>query len=77
MAGSTQSSRIAKYRAGVERLLIPTLESKIRSIVREEFDHLERVMNARFEAVNARIDSLEKQFPAAVGLSSPPVLPEF
>jgi hypothetical protein len=48
----------------VERLLIPTLESKIRTIVREEVGDLEKVMDARFEAVNAKIDSLEKRFPA-------------
>ena len=68
-------SRVAEKIPGwVERLLIPTLESKIRSIVREEVGHLEKVMDARFEAVNSRmdarfeavdakIDSLEKQMP--------------
>jgi hypothetical protein len=63
-------SRVAEKIPGwVERLLIPTLESKIRSIVREEFDHFEKIMDARFEAVNTRIDSLEKQFPAAKELA--------
>jgi hypothetical protein len=59
----------------VERLLIPTLESRVRSVVKEELGHLEKMMNARFEgmearffgtdakldAVNAKIDSLEKR----------------
>ena len=48
----------------VERLLIPTLESKVRAVVKEEVGHLEKVMDARFEAVNTKIDSLEKRFPA-------------
>ena len=41
----------------MERLLIPTLESKIRSIVKEEVGHLEKVMDARFEAVNSKMDA--------------------
>lgn len=60
--------------------MIPTLESKIRTIVREEVDHLEKVidarfeavnskMDARFEAVNTKIDSLEKRFPAVQELA--------
>lgn len=57
-------SRVAEKVPGwVERLLIPTLESKIRSIVKEEIGQLEKVMDARFEAVNSKIDSLEKRFP--------------
>jgi hypothetical protein len=60
-----QLSRVAEKVPGwVERLLIPTLESKIRSIVKEEVGHLEKVMDARLEAVNSKIDSLEKRFPA-------------
>lgn len=55
-------SRIAEKVPGwVERLLIPTLESRVREIVKEEVGHLEKVMEARFEAVNASIDSLEKR----------------
>lgn len=53
----------------VERLLVPTLESRVKVIVSEEVGHLEKTMNARFEsidakfdAVNARIDSVEKRF---------------
>lgn len=58
----------------VERILIPTLESRFRSIVKEEIGHLEKTMNARFEAIdakfdarldgiNSRIDSLGKRIP--------------
>lgn len=58
----------------VERLLIPTLESRVRSVVKEEVGHLEKTMEARFEAtdakldakldgIGARIDSLEKRIP--------------
>jgi hypothetical protein len=56
-------SRITEKVPGwVERLLIPALESRVREIVKEEVGHLEKVMEARFEAVNARIDSVEKTF---------------
>jgi hypothetical protein len=55
----------------VERMLIPTLEAKIRVIISEEIAQLEKVMDARFDAVNAKVeavnmkvDSLEKRFPA-------------
>ena len=61
----------------VGRLLIPTLESRVRTIVKEEVGHLEKTMEARFDAVdmkftavdtkidavNARIDSLERRIP--------------
>lgn len=58
-------SRVAERIPGwVERLLIPTLESKVRAIVKEEIGHLEKVLDARFGAVDAKIDSLEKRFPA-------------
>jgi hypothetical protein len=43
-------------------MLIPTLEAKIRTIVSEEVAQLEKAMDARFGAVNTRIDSLEKRF---------------
>ena len=50
----------------VERLLIPTLESRVRAVVKDEVGHLEKVMDARFkaidarfEAINARVDSVE------------------
>jgi hypothetical protein len=54
----------------VEGLLIPTLESKVRSIVSEEVGHLEKVLDARFDGVQSemrrvdeRIGSLDKRFP--------------
>jgi len=64
-------NRVAEKVPGwVERMLVPTLESRVRGIVREEvgylektmnakFDAVEKTMNARFDAVNGRIDSLE------------------
>jgi hypothetical protein len=76
------SAVASKVPGWVERMLIPTLEAKIRAIVGGEITHLEKVIDARFEAVNAkmdarfdavntrleavngRIDSLEKRFPA-------------
>ena len=64
------SGLAGKVPSWVERILIPTLESKIRAIVGEEFVHFEKVIDAKFDAVNARIeavdtkvDSLEKRFP--------------
>ena len=68
-------SRIVERVPGwVERLLIPTLESRVRQTVKEELGHFEKVIDARFEtvnqtmnsgfeAVNAKVDSLEKRFP--------------
>ncbi len=65
---------VEKVPGWVERMLIPTLESRVRSVVKEEVGHLEKTMNARFEAIDAkfdakldgigaRIDSLEKRIP--------------
>jgi hypothetical protein len=58
----------------VERLLIPTLESKVRSIVSEEVGHLEKVLDARFDGVHSeirrvdeKVGSLEKRFDEKVG----------
>jgi hypothetical protein len=64
-------SKMAEKLPGwVERLLIPTLESKVRNIVRDEVGHLEKVLDARFDGVQSeigrvdeRISSLEKRFP--------------
>jgi hypothetical protein len=41
----------------VERLLIPTLESKVRTIVGEEVGHLEKVLEARFDGVQSALDA--------------------
>lgn len=61
---------VEKVPGWVERLLIPRLESRVRTIVREEVGHLEKTINAKFEAVNvkfdavnSRIDSLERRIP--------------
>ena len=63
-------SRIAEKVPGwVERLLIPTLESRVREIVKEEVGHLEKILEARFEAVNSKIDSLEKRLPVVQELA--------
>jgi hypothetical protein len=61
MAGAGKLAE--KVPGWVESLLIPTLESRIRVVVREEVEHLEKVMNARFAGVEERIDSLEKRIP--------------
>jgi hypothetical protein len=42
----------------VERLLIPTLESRVRTVVKEEMGHLEKTMGARFEATDVKIEAL-------------------
>jgi len=63
-------SRVAEKVPGwVERLLIPTLESRVREIVKEEVGHLEKILHARFEAVNSKIDSLEKKLPVVQELA--------
>jgi len=56
----------SKVPAWVERLLIPTLESRVRVIVKEEVGNLEEILDARFDTVNSRIDSLEKTFEAKI-----------
>ena len=60
----------------VERLLIPTLESKVRSIVSEEVGHLEKVLDARLDGIHSeirrvdeKVDSLEKRFPTVQELA--------
>jgi len=52
---------VEKVPGWVEKLLIPTLESRVRGIVREEVEHLEKVMEARFQSVDARMESVEKR----------------
>ena len=65
----TLSGVTGKIPGWVERLLIPTLESRMRNIVREEVWNLEKVLAAPLEAVGARIDSLEKRFPTVQELA--------
>ena len=63
-------SRTAERIPGwVERLLIPALETRVRAIVREEVGNLGKVLDARFEAVGAKMDSLEKRFPTVQELA--------
>jgi BMFP domain-containing protein YqiC len=60
MAGA---ERVAEKIPGwVERLLIPTLESRVRAIVKDEVNHLEKVMNAKFESVDSRFDGADARF---------------
>ena len=63
------SKTVERIPGWVERLLIPTLESRVRSIVKEEVGNLEKVLDARFEAVSTKIDSLEKRFPTVQELA--------
>lgn len=64
-AGGESLSRVAERIPGwVERLLIPTLESKVRAIVKEERENLERVLDTRFEAVDARFDAVNAKMDA-------------
>ncbi len=53
---------VEKVPGWVERLLIPTLESRVRAAVREEVGHLEKTMNARFDAVNTMFDAVNTKF---------------
>lgn len=64
----------------VERLLIPTMESRDRVIVKDEVGRLEKLVEARFEgmsrlldarldAVNVKVDSLEKRLPVVQDLA--------
>jgi chromosome segregation ATPase len=52
----------------VERLLIPTLETRVRTIVKEEVServgHLEKTMVARFDAVDAKFEAVDARFDA-------------
>lgn len=48
----------------VERLLIPTLESRVRSIVKEEIGHLEKTFDTRFEMVESKFEAMESKLEA-------------
>jgi len=69
--------RMAEKTPGwVERLLIPTLESKVRNIVSEEVGLLEKALGALFDGIRSeirrvdeKVDSVEKRFPAVQELA--------
>ena len=48
----------------VERLLIPSIETRVRTIVKEELGHLEKTMNAKFEGMEARFQAIDIRFDA-------------
>ena len=56
MAGAEKLA--GKVPGWVERLLIPTLESRVRTVVKEEMGHLEKTMDAKFEATDVKIEAL-------------------
>jgi len=62
MAGAEKMAE--KIPGWVERLLIPTLEARVRGVVKEEVGHLEKTMNAKFDAMNARFDAVDTKFNA-------------
>jgi hypothetical protein len=55
------SGMASKVPGWVERILIPTLETKIRSIVAEELAKYGKTVDAKFEAVEARFDALDSK----------------
>jgi hypothetical protein len=57
------ASRIGEKVPGwVERMLIPTLESRTRSIVKEELASYAQVVDARFQAMNQKMEALDEKF---------------
>ena len=54
----------SKVPGWVERMLIPALEAKVRTIVTEEFAHFEKVIDARFGATDARFGAMEDKIAA-------------
>ena len=70
LAFSWDMSRTAERIPGwVERLLIPTLETRVQAVVKEEVGNLGKVLDARLEAEGAKMDSLEKRFPTVQELA--------
>ena len=47
---------VEKIPSWVERLLIPTLEARVRTVVKEEVGHLEKTMDARFDATDSKFE---------------------
>jgi hypothetical protein len=61
-------SKLAEKVPGwVERLLIPALESRVRTIVKDETSHLDRVIGGRFEALEKVMDARFEALDAKVG----------
>jgi len=60
MAGAEKLAE--KVPGWVERILIPTLESRVRGVVREEVGHLEKTLDARFDAINAKFEAINVKF---------------
>jgi hypothetical protein len=65
----TMAARIGEKIPGwVERLLIPTIESRVRAIVKDEVSHLEKASEARFQAMDekfdTRLDAFDQRFNA-------------
>jgi len=58
---------VEKIPGWVERMQIPTLESRVRAIVKEELGHFEKTMNARFEAMDARFVGIDGKFAGVDG----------
>ena len=56
------SRMVEKVPGWVERLPIPTLESRIRAIVKDEFGHFEMIMDAKFDAMDARFEAIDSKF---------------
>lgn len=48
----------------VERILLPTLETKVRSVVSEELAKFEKTVDARFDAIDARFEALDSKIDA-------------
>lgn len=64
MAGAEKLAE--KVPGWVERLLIPTLESRVRTIMKEEMLQLEKTIDAKFEAVDARFEAFDEKFSARI-----------
>ena len=58
------SNMASKVPGWVERILIPTLETKIRAIVAEELAKYGKTVDAKFEAVDARFGAIESKMDA-------------
>lgn len=60
------SGAAEKVPGWVQRLLIPTLEAKVRSVVAEELAKFEKTVDARFEALDSKMDARFKAVNAKI-----------